>query len=159
MENRGFIVTWVAIAGCGQGLFVILRPRRMIDRLPVFVEDREGSYVVALTICFYVLSLLESRRALLQFIERGWCPYGVIPGASNAPVSHGATWVCLGGSVEGDTRFLVAEGVEKSGCTGDQLLRRGVARDRKVDRAKAGNGVLVLGVIFLCHGKHGAEDC
>ena len=114
VENRGLIVTRVAIADPGQGLFVILCPGHVIDRLPVLVEHREGIDVVALAVGLRVdgQSPIESRRALFQFLGRRWRPYRVIPGPRDAPVGHGAGWVCLRGIVERDARFLVAERVE-----------------------------------------------
>src|ERR1017187_7137109 len=48
--------------------------------------------------------------------------------------------------------------MEQSRCAGDQFLRRGVAGGRKVHRAEAGNGVLVLRVIFLCRREYSVEN-
>jgi hypothetical protein len=48
--------------------------------------------------------------------------------------------------------------MEESRSAGDRLLRRGVAGRGKVHRAEAGNGVLVLRVIFLRRRKDSAQN-
>ena len=111
VENRGLVVAGIAVAGRAQSLFVILRPGRVIDRLPVLVEHRESSDVVALAAGLRVngQSPIESRHACLQFIGRRWRPYRVIPGPRHSPVGHGAGRVRLRGIVEREACFLVAE--------------------------------------------------
>ena len=70
VENRGLVVAGVAIADRGQSPFVILRPGRVIDRLPVLVEHREGLDVVALAVRLRVNGA-RSRAAAPCFSSSG----------------------------------------------------------------------------------------
>ena len=58
----------------------------------------------------------------------------------------------LHGIIESEAGFFVAEGMEQSGSAGKPLLRRGVARTRKVNRTESCDCVRMLRVIFLGRG-------
>ena len=123
MENRRFVVAGVALADIGQRSLVILRPGGVVDRLPVLVEHREGIDVVALAVGLRVGAMARSRAAAPCFSSSGRRrrPYRVIPGPRDAPISHGAGRVGLGGIVERDARLLVAERMEQRRSAGNQL--------------------------------------
>ena len=71
VENRGLVVAGVAIADRAQSLFVILRPGRVIDRLPVLVEHREGIDVVALAAGLRVNARPDRELPRLAFSSSG----------------------------------------------------------------------------------------
>ena len=155
VEDRGLIVVGIAFAELGQRLFVGLRAGGVVHRLPVFVEHGQGIDVIALALGLRAggQGPIQGGRALLQLVRRRRRPDRVIPGPGNAPVRHAAGRVGLGRLVERESRFLVAEGMQQGGPAGNQCLRLGVAGGRKVHRAQAGNGVLMLRVIFLARGR------
>ena len=125
VEDGGLVVGGVAVANSGQGLFVILRARGVIDTLPVLIKDREGLDVVAFAAGLGIEreGAVERGCALLQLLRRGRRPDRVIPGARDAPPRHGAGRVGLGSGVVRDPRFLVTEGMEHRRGAGNRLLR------------------------------------
>ena len=70
VENRGLVVTRVAIADLGQSPFIVLSPGDVIHRLPVLVEHRESLDVVALAVGLRVNSA-RSRAAAPCFSSSG----------------------------------------------------------------------------------------
>lgn len=114
VENLGFAILRVARLEVLHGLFIGQRARVMIQLVGVFIENFDGSDVVAFALRFDVCGLgaLDCGPASLQIRGCGRVPELAIVRHRYAPFRHAAGRVLLGDSGKGFGGFLIPEGMK-----------------------------------------------